>query len=164
MFIDVRPILSGNTDLIEFDYMLDAPEGFNGIEFSDKVRVTGKIKNMAGFMTLEALSKVPYRTSCARCLKEISGVFEHSFTKYLATKLQNSENDDYLIITEGRVDIDSPLLEDLVLNFDFVFYCKDDCKGLCPKCGKDLNEGDCNCSSKKEIDPRLAILAKLLDK
>ncbi len=40
--------------------------------------------------------------------------------------------------------------------------CKEDCKGLCPTCGKDLNEGPCGC--KKELDPRLAVLAKLLDK
>ena len=40
--------------------------------------------------------------------------------------------------------------------------CSEDCKGLCPTCGKDLNEGPCGCG--KEVDPRLAVLAKLLDK
>jgi uncharacterized protein len=41
--------------------------------------------------------------------------------------------------------------------------CKEDCKGLCPKCGKDLNEGPCGCKEQKP-DPRLAVLKKLKDK
>ena len=39
--------------------------------------------------------------------------------------------------------------------------CSEDCKGLCPKCGRDLNEGECGCDL-KEPDPRLAVLAQLL--
>lgn len=164
MFIDVKPILSGATDVLDFDYLLDPPEGFNGIEFPEKVHITGRIQNRAGYMTLSADASVPYATRCARCMKEISRVFEHTFTRTLATKLQNDDNDEYLLIRESRVELDEPLLEDLVLNFDLVYLCRDDCKGLCPKCGADLNEGDCGCADKKEIDPRLAILAKLLDK
>ena len=40
--------------------------------------------------------------------------------------------------------------------------CREGCRGLCPKCGKNLNEGDCGCD-RKEIDPRLAVLKKFLD-
>ena len=56
MFIDVKPILSGLTDTIEFDYKLPPIEGFNGIEFFEEITVKGKIKNMAGYMTLEAFA------------------------------------------------------------------------------------------------------------
>ncbi len=165
LFIDVKEILSGATDLIDFDYKLPALESFNGIDFPEEVSVRGRIKNMAGYMTLEAFATVPYKTACARCMKEIEGVFEHAFTRTLAAKLQNGdENDEYLMIRESRVDLDTPLLEDLVMNFDFVYLCREDCKGLCPKCGQDLNDGDCGHANQKEIDPRLAILAKLLDK
>ena len=41
------------------------------------------------------------------------------------------------------------------------FLCDDDCKGLCPKCGANLNEGPCEC--KKDIDPRFEALLSLLD-
>ena len=41
--------------------------------------------------------------------------------------------------------------------------CSEDCKGLCPRCGADLNQGPCSCV-KKDVDPRLAVLAKLLEK
>ena len=164
MYIDLKPILSGKTDTIEFDYKLPALEGFNGIEFPEEVSVKGVIRDHAGYITLQASASVPYITACARCMKEIEGVFDHTFSRTLATKLQKEENDEYLMIRENRVDLDTPLLEDLILNFDFIYLCREDCKGLCPKCGHDLNESDCGCASKKEIDPRLAILAKLLDK
>ena len=42
------------------------------------------------------------------------------------------------------------------------FLCSEDCKGLCPRCGKNLNLGPCGC--RKEPDPRFAVLEQLLDK
>ena len=50
----------------------------------------------------------------------------------------------------------------LVLAMDSKHVCRADCKGLCPRCGADLNEGPCAC--RPETDPRLAALAQLLDK
>ena len=87
------------------------------------------------------------------------------FCKGIAAKntLQNEDTDDYLIMKNDSVDIDTPLGEAILLSFPITFLCKEDCKGLCPMCGEDLNEGECNCV-KKEIDPRLEILKKLLDK
>ena len=49
-----------------------------------------------------------------------------------------------------------------VLNMDSKLLCSDDCKGLCCRCGKNLNDGPCSCE--KEIDPRLAALKQLLNK
>ena len=54
MFIDVREILSGLIDSIEFDYTLAPPQGFNDISFPEEVHITGSIKNQAGYMTLNA--------------------------------------------------------------------------------------------------------------
>ena len=50
-----------------------------------------------------------------------------------------------------------------VLDMDTKTLCSEDCKGLCPRCGADLNQGPCSCA-KKDVDPRLAVLAKLLEK
>ena len=54
--------------------------------------------------------------------------------------------------------------EVLYLGSAIVFppLCKPDCKGLCPQCGKNLNEGKCGCSA-RQVDPRLEILKKLID-
>ena len=52
--------------------------------------------------------------------------------------------------------------EDIILSLPYRFLCREDCKGLCPVCGKNLNTGSCGCRSGK-VDPRLEILKKLID-
>ena len=48
------------------------------------------------------------------------------------------------------------------MDMEMAVVCDEDCKGLCPKCGKNLNQGECGCVV-KEVDPRLAVLQKFLD-
>lgn len=116
-------------------------------------------------MCLTAVAELPYNTHCARCFREVEGKFTFSFERPLAVKgtLNDEDTDDYLLIEKGMIDPDDRVREAVLLDFPMVFLCKEDCRGLCAKCGADLNEGDCGCP-KKEIDPRLAILGKLLDK
>ena len=67
------------------------------------------------------------------------------------------------LLDNGYSIIDEQLAEALLLDFPRKVLCSEDCPGLCPKCGKSLKGGDCGCP-KKEIDPRLAVLATLLQK
>ena len=60
-----------------------------------------------------------------------------------------------------RVDVADVAETCMILDMDRKFLCRPDCKGLCPVCGKDLNDGPCGC--KNEIDPRMAALGQLLD-
>lgn len=165
MLINLGSILRGETDVINFDYKTDSPSDFNDIFYDSEISVNGSVRNMAGYIRLELRATVPFSTHCARCWKEIRSVFTFDFEKSVAAKnvLQNEDNDDYVIMENDSVDIDTPLIEAITLNMPLTFLCKEDCKGLCGKCGKDLNEGKCDCPE-KEIDPRLEILKKLLDK
>ena len=82
----------------------------------------------------------------------------------LVTELANEENEDEWVFTlEGdSADLDDIVRTIFVLNMDSKLLCSDDCKGMCCRCGKNLNEGPCSCE--KEIDPRLAALKQLLNK
>ena len=62
----------------------------------------------------------------------------------------------------SRGDLEDIVRTVFVLNLDSKLLCKEDCKGLCPQCGKNLNDGPCNC--RKELDPRFAALKQLLEK
>ena len=109
---------------------------------------------------------VDYETMCARCLADIKGRFTHSLEKTVAPRdllgeLNEYKLDDYAIIEDGFLDMDKHLIEELEVEFPLRFLCKEDCRGLCQRCGKNLNDGDCNCSS-GEIDPRLLPLQKIL--
>ena len=67
-----------------------------------------------------------------------------------------------LDLDHGEVDLDEVFTTAVVLDMDTTHLCREDCKGLCHRCGADLNEGPCGC--KPEVDPRFAALAQLLDK
>ena len=173
MKLDLRPLLAGEK-LLTFDYELtpdidseDASSFLFGVRFSSPMKVKGEITNTAGYMRMHLDMSVDYQTTCARCLAEVNGQFSLSLEKTVAPKkllsdLDEDKLDDYAIIEDGFLDMDEPLLAELEMEFPLRFLCKDDCKGLCQKCGKNLNDGKCDCVE-KEIDPRLAPLQKLLD-
>ena len=79
----------------------------------------------------------------------------------LAETLENGENDEIVLLEDGEVDVEDLARTAFILDMDAKFLCSEDCKGLCPRCGADLNLGPCGCG--KETDPRLAALAALLE-
>ena len=162
------PILSGASQQIDFDFVFTPNEDsllvavYSDVDFTEPITVTGYVKNMAGYMVLSADVKVTYHTMCARCAEPVSSTLEISFEKDIASSGEVSdENDDYIIIEDKKLDLLPPVEEEIMLEMPSRTLCKEDCLGLCQKCGKNLNEGDCSCE-KKEVDPRLAILKTLL--
>ena len=79
----------------------------------------------------------------------------------LANKLVNDDNDEYIVVEDNVLDLTELVCEDIILSLPTRFLCREDCKGICSKCGKNLNEGKCDC--KKDIDPRMAALLELLE-
>ena len=79
----------------------------------------------------------------------------------LAESLENGENDEIELLENGKVDLGDLARVAFILGMNTKVLCSEDCRGLCSRCGADLNLGPCSC--KKEIDPRLAALAKLLE-
>ncbi|MBQ2989355.1 MAG: DUF177 domain-containing protein [Clostridia bacterium] len=168
MILDMLPILSGSLQQIDFEFSFRPSEDsllatvYADVDFAEPIIVTGYVKNMAGYMVLSADVRVSYSTLCARCIEPVSNVLEISFEKDIASSEDvSSENDDYIIIEDKKLDLLPSVEEEIMLEMPSRTLCKEDCLGLCHKCGKNLNEGDCDCD-KKEVDPRLAILKTLL--
>ncbi len=171
MVLDLTSIISGKVDTLDFEYDIDTDSEESAlippddVSFAPPVHVKGTVVNTAGYITLSLTAELEYDTHCARCLKDISGKFILNFNRTVANSgtLQDEDNDDYVIMKNGKLDIDRELVEELLLEFPSKLLCEEECAGLCPKCGKNLNFGPCDCPKKKEIDPRLAILQKLLE-
>ena len=173
MKLDLRPLLAGER-LLTFEYELkleidpeDTASFLYGVSFPSPMKVQGDITNTAGYMRMTIDASVDYIAECARCLSPVSGQFTLSLEKTVAPRnllsnLDEDKLDDYAIIEDGFLDMDEQLRAQLEMEFPIRFLCHDDCKGLCQKCGKNLNEGKCDCVT-KEIDPRFAPLQKLLD-
>ena len=174
MKLDLRPLLAGDR-LLTFDYELpldidseDTASYLYGVGFPSPMKVKGEITNTAGYMRMTLTTSVEYRAECARCLSPVAGVFTLDLEKTVAPKnllgdLDEDKLDEYAIIEDGFLDVDEQLREQLEMEFPLRFLCREDCRGLCQKCGKNLNEGDCDCDH-TEIDPRLEPLRRLLEK
>lgn len=173
MKLDLRPLLAGDK-LLSFDYelKLDAADAdsfsfLSDASFPSPMKVKGDITNTAGYMRMKLTLSVDYESMCARCLSPLSGSFALDLEKTVAPRdvlenLPEEKLDEYVIIDDGFLDMDEQLKEQLELEFPSRFLCDEDCLGLCQRCGKNLNEGKCDCPT-HEIDPRLAPLQKILD-
>ena len=75
---------------------------------------------------------------------------------------EDSEDEGVFPLEADAADLEEIVRTVFVLNLDSKLLCKPDCKGLCCRCGKNLNDGPCGCQ--KELDPRFAALQQLLNK
>ena len=140
------------------------------LEFGGQTPVTepvyaeGIIRNTAGVLLLSGTLRTTLHCVCDRCATPFVRDYSLPLEAVLVTELQNEQDaDEWVFVLENdAVDLDEIVTTTLVLNMDSQLLCREDCKGLCSRCGKNLNEGPCSC--KKEIDPRLAVLAQLLEK
>jgi len=157
-------MLKGETDKIIVDFPLTIDEEFYGITFCGPFRVHGTITNLAGYIILKLSIEVDYTTHCDRCLAPINGQFKTEFSKSVALEgqLQDEDNEDYVVLSGTMLDIDDMLADEVIVTFPSKHICKEDCKGLCDRCGKNLNEGDCGCT-KKDVNPIWEKIKKQLD-
>lgn len=163
MLFDVKPILHTPGRQLEFRFELDLSD----VEFSGRypvsrpVAVSGTVRNTAGILELELSARTTLDAVCDRCGKAFLQEKEIPYSCMLAEELQNEDNDEIVLLEDGEVDVGDLARTAFILGMDTKTLCSEDCKGLCPRCGADLNLGPCSC--KKEVDPRLAVLAKLLE-
>ncbi len=163
MILDLEPIFNNEGMVREFSFELDlsAQELSGAKPFTSPVKVSGSAGNYTGIVELRAKADFVLEMDCDRCAKEIKVPLEMDFFHTLVTHLNDETNDELLLVNELRFDLDPLITEDIFLDLPAKFLCDEECKGVCPKCGKDLNTGSCGCE--KEIDPRLAALRQLLD-
>ena len=126
------------------------------------MEVSGQVRNQAGALVLEGEAHTTLEVVCDRCLKPFSEELVLPVEHLLAETLEDEENDDILLLDGGELDLEEVFTTDLVLAMEPKHVCSEECKGLCPKCGANLNDGPCQCRA--EVDPRFAVLAQLLDK
>jgi len=136
----------------------------NSFPVTDPVEASGTVRNTAGVLMMTGTIRTTLHGVCDRCAADFTSDVEFPIDVVLVTELSNEENEDeWVFPLEG----DSADLEDIirtvfVLNLDSKLLCKPDCKGLCCRCGKNLNHESCSCQ--KELDPRFAALKQLLEK
>lgn len=132
------------------------------LEFISPPLGQGIISNTAGLLTLTGTLEAKLSCLCDRCGKTFGKSLSIPLELTLAADPEDEDNPDIFPLDGNWLDLSDVLETCFILNTEAKFLCDENCAGLCPRCGKDLNEGPCACG--KEIDPRLAVLQQLLDK
>ena len=148
---------SASVDLRDLHYGVTNP-------VSEPVLASGTVRNTAGVLVMTGEITTCIHGVCDRCASAFDREIHFPINVVLVTEMANEENEDeWVFPLEGdSADLDDIVRTVFVLNLDSKLLCKEDCKGLCHRCGKNLNEGPCNCQ--KELDPRFAALKQLLVK
>lgn len=155
---------------LELDYQEPA-EAFGSLgdelTVTTPVHVTLLARKSSGGVIVKGNLRGTVTLACSRCLKTFSEDISHDFyynclpeeAAEEGEELSMEDTDTYYY-SGGEVDVAALVQEQVVLAVPMRPLCKEDCKGLCPKCGADLNQGDCGCQ-KAPVDIRLAALREL---
>ena len=151
MILQLKQIFEGQKQLLDFETEIPCEE-LEQLEpydtYAAPVRIKGSVKNRAGVITLDMNVAASLEQTCDRCMKAFVREYSYDPSHTLVTALDNEEDegyeyDDYVTCPDKTLDVSELALTDLKLGMPTKILCKEDCKGLCPVCGKDLNEGAC---------------------
>ena len=121
----------------------------------------GEVYSEAGILRVQGAVTADMLCICDRCGREFESVKE---TPVDAVIVQEESEDypEFFVLQGTELDLQELLSTSLILDMETKFLCREDCKGLCARCGRNLNLGPCGCG--KERDSRFQVLGQLLDK
>lgn len=164
MLFELKSVFLNDGEAKELTYQLDVSQiEIDGVfPFKSPVTVTAVAQNRASLVTLTLDCCFDYQRSCDRCGEEKKLAVRQAYTHKLAQTLIDEGNDDYIETPDFTIELDEVVTTDILLNLPQKFLCSSECKGLCPQCGHNLNQGDCGCD-RRMIDPRLEVLKQLME-
>ena len=104
---------------------------------------------------------------CDRCLEQVSVEISYSIERKLDMKqsdedrVEDLDENDYL--TGIDLDVDRLVYLEVLMNWPLKVLCRENCKGICSQCGKNLNQGPCGCAEEPK-DPRMAAISDIFSK
>ena len=166
MLLGLSKIIDCPGASIPFSVSVDLSDLCYGVSYpvTEPVLASGTVRNTAGVLMMDGELSTTIHGICDRCASPFDREIHFPINVVLVTELADEENEDeWVFPLEGdSADLDDIVRTVFVLNLDSKLLCKESCKGLCHRCGKNLNDGPCSCQ--KELDPRFAALKQLLEK
>lgn len=133
---------------------LDA--GPDTYEFADPIQWSVDIMNTGEALTVIGTCSAEGVTQCGRCLEEaqvsLFGEIDGYFIINPEESPEDLDDDEFDVLPESKViDMEPLIVAALLMDLPLIPLCKEDCEGLCPTCGANLNEGPCRCDAKDEV-------------
>lgn len=136
----------GSKAPFEFSATAEKLFGENLDEFTD-IKIVGEVEDTGKNYVVRGRIECQKSFTCDRCLTQATEKQVHEF----------AEEFDKSAAVDELIDVTELLRDELLAAQPMKNLCKADCKGLCPVCGANLNDGDCGCD-RAIVDPRLAAL------
>lgn len=145
--------------------------------FLSPVHLHLRARRVRRFVEVTGTIHTEIRLSCSRCLQKyqapLTAQIEVTYTNEPSEEAEALKSDGLELTADkiglyyfqgNEIDLRDAVQEQVILSLPISALCREACKGLCPKCGADLNEGPCGCGA-RPVDPRFAVLKNLkLDK
>ena len=147
------------------DHLYRGPQRF---DLKDGITYTVGFTNSGGGVVLRGLAHAAGSSECARCLEDaafdVEGAVEGYFILNPTEKeIENSDDEFTAVGRDGIIDLKAPVIAAIIFELPQILLCKDDCAGLCQKCGENLNLMTCGCGQGPDPDHPFAALKVLID-
>ena len=137
MRINLNQIQAGGLALCEDVWAQGLDLETDIVKFQGPLTIKAEVSRITNAVSVNMVLEAKMQMRCSRCLNEFEINFQRALElNYTANRL------------EPIIDLGQDVREEIILSYPLKPLCKPDCKGLCPKCGKNLNEGRCSCDSK----------------
>ncbi|MCL6477630.1 MAG: DUF177 domain-containing protein [Peptococcaceae bacterium] len=146
------------------DFRMEPVEGgHDRIFFHGPLRLDVFLVNEGGALKMRGFFDADVKVACSRCLElfEMPVRAELDEVYYNEAQQDVKPGEDWLPFRGDHLDITPEVERALLAAMPMKLLCRRDCRGLCQRCGVNLNQGDCHCPS-ENVDPRLKVLKKLL--
>ncbi len=162
MTVDLLPIINieGKSLSVKDTIDFSAENGFD-ISFTEKAQIEATFTVWGDSINLVCRVHCPVTYVCDRCNTpygdSLDIEFEETLKKESVFENRDDSDPDIVFFTGNSVEMDSIVYKNIFMNIPTKKLCNPECKGLCGKCGKNLNDGVCECDT-RETDPRFDIL------
>ena len=170
MFINLTDVLTSEEKVITMQVETDMTQvniGGETYQIADKTPISFTFTNIGKNKALiEGKGEFVFSMNCDRCLKPIEKKMLLSFSRDVyspdSEEDLSDEEDDRSYMEGYQLKVEDLLNNEIMINWPMKVLCKPDCKGICPKCGKDLNTGECECDTFVP-DPRMAVIKDIFN-
>jgi len=166
MKIDLHPLSGRIGEKLSFELQpAEVPERVKAeMPWVEEIqKISGTAENKGNKIALVGEMDYWVQTVCDRCSKELSRQEKISFEEDVFEEKNAELSSESLYIQDSEVDISGMVEDYLLLSAPSQRLCREECAGLCLKCGADLNEVACECKS-EEYNPKFEKLALLKGK
>lgn len=163
--LDVARLKRSPGDTARFDLLEHLPPlelSGDFIRFVEPVSARLSVLNTGKTLAVTGVVSGQLEFKCGRCLEAFLYQFEVPFEENYALA-QETPDEDLLSFSGDFLDVAPEVEKSIYLALPMKALCSEECRGLCPVCGRNLNEGACGCAA-EAFDPRLSILKELLEK